>query len=149
MVSIADGIILVDDTYNSNPTSLCVALDAVISMVSVGGRLIVGLGEMMELGDTAINAHREAGQKVAEAGASSFFAMGEHAQEMIDSALSAGIPSDRLKVIKTHDEMVKEIADTMREGDLIFLKGSRKMGLEKVVEGLGCFRGAIEHSGDL
>jgi len=149
MASIADGIILVDDTYNSNPTSLCVALDAVISMVSVGGRLIVGLGEMMELGDTAINAHREAGQKVAEAGASSFFAMGEHAQEMIDSALSAGIPADRLKVIKTHDEMVKEIADTMREGDLIFLKGSRKMGLEKVVEGLGYFRGAIEHSGDL
>ena len=38
--------------------------------------------------------------------------------------------------METHDEMVKEIADTMREGDLILLKGSRKMGLEKVVEGL-------------
>ncbi len=136
IASIADGIILVDDTYNSNPTSLCAALNAVISMVSGSGRLIVGLGEMMELGDTAINAHREAGQKVAEAGASSFFAMGEHAQEMINSAQIAGIPADCLKVMETHDEMVKEIAGIMREGDLIFLKGSRKMGLEKVVEGL-------------
>jgi len=46
------------------------------------------------------------------------------------------MPADHLKVMETHDEMVKEITDTMREGDLILLKGSRKMGLEKVVEGL-------------
>ena len=144
VASIADGIILVDDTYNSNPSSLCAALDAVISMVNGGGRLIVGLGEMMELGDTTINAHREAGKKVAEAGASSFFAMGEHAQEMINSAQIAGIPADHLKVMESHDEMVKEIADTMREGDLIFLKGSRKMGLENVVEGLRCIAHSVE-----
>ncbi len=136
VASIADGIILIDDTYNSNPSSLSAALDAVIPIMSGGGRLIVGLGEMMELGNATINAHREAGKKVAGAGASSFFAMGKHAREMINSARIAGIPADRLKVIETHDEMVKEIADTMREGDLIFLKGSRKMGLEKVVEGL-------------
>ena len=142
MASIADGIILVDDTYNSNPTSLCAALDAVISMVKGRGRLIVGLGEMMELGDTAIDAHREAGKKVAEAGANSFFAMGKHAQEMINSAQTAGIHADRLKITKTHDEMVKEIGEIMREGDLIFLKGSRKMGLEKVVDGLGIFSGS-------
>ena len=136
VASIAEGIILVDDTYNSNPSSLCAALDAVISIVNRGGRLIVGLGEMMELGDATINAHREAGQKVAEAGACSFFAMGEHAREMTNSAQIAGMPANRLKVMETHDEMVKEIADTMREGDLIFLKGSRKMRLEKVAEGL-------------
>jgi UDP-N-acetylmuramoyl-tripeptide--D-alanyl-D-alanine ligase len=149
VASIADGIILVDDTYNSNPTSLSAALDGVVSLLSRGGRLIVGLGEMMELGDTAIDAHREAGKKVAEAGARSFFAMGEHAQDMINSAQTAGVPADRLKVMGSHDEMVKEIADIMREGDLIFLKGSRKMGLEKVVEGLGYFHGAMEHSADL
>lgn len=136
VASIAEGIILVDDTYNSNPSSLGAALDAVISIVNKGGRLIVGLGEMMELGDATIHAHREAGQKVAETGACSFFAMGEHAREMINSAQIAGMPADHLKVMETHDEMVKEITDKMREGDLILLKGSRKMGLEKVVEGL-------------
>jgi len=62
--------------------------------------------------------------------------MGEHAREMINSAQIAGMPADHLKVMETHDEMVKEITDKMREGDLILLKGSRKMGLEKVVEGL-------------
>lgn len=136
MASIAEGIILVDDTYNSNPSSLGAALDAVISIVNKEGRLIVGLGEMMELGDATIHAHKEAGQKVAEAGACSLFAMGEHAREMINSAQIAGMPADRSKVMETHDEMVKEIANTMRKGDLILLKGSRKMGLEKVVEGL-------------
>jgi len=92
---------------------------------------------MMELGDATINAHREAGQKVADAGACSFFAMGEHAREMINSAQIAGIPADRLKVMETHDEMVKEIADTMREGDLILLKGSRKWGSKRWLKGCG------------
>ena len=90
----------------------------------------------MELGDATIHAHKEAGRKVAEAGVYSFFALGDHAHEMTNSAQIAGIPASRLKVVDNHDEMVKEIADTMRKGDLILLKGSRKMGLEKVVQGL-------------
>ncbi|MBW1781204.1 MAG: UDP-N-acetylmuramoyl-tripeptide--D-alanyl-D-alanine ligase [Deltaproteobacteria bacterium] len=134
--ALSQGITLVDDTYNANPSSLRAAIQSVRSLVKNGGKIIVGLGEMMELGDAAIHAHREAGRTVAKGGAYAFYAMGAHAREMIQSARRAGMPESRLKIVQTHDEMVKEIRDTMTEGDLIFLKGSRKMELEKVVEGL-------------
>ncbi|MFO7599766.1 MAG: UDP-N-acetylmuramoyl-tripeptide--D-alanyl-D-alanine ligase [Candidatus Desulfacyla sp.] len=136
VMSLEGGIILVDDTYNANPSSLGAAIESVGAMVAHGGRIIVGLGEMLELGDAAISAHREAGRKVAEGGASRFYAMGDHARDMMEGALTAGMPEDRLKIVETHDEMVKEIGRVMSKGDLILLKGSRRMQIEKVVEGL-------------
>ncbi|MBU0990217.1 MAG: UDP-N-acetylmuramoyl-tripeptide--D-alanyl-D-alanine ligase [Proteobacteria bacterium] len=136
MVSLSKGITLVDDTYNANPSSLGAALASVSSLVNEGGKIIVGLGEMLELGDATIHAHREAGRKVAEIGAYFFFAMGEHAGDMIEGARIAGMPENRLKIVETHDQMVKGIIDTLTAGSLVFLKGSRKMELEKVTEGL-------------
>jgi len=136
MISLEGGILLVDDTYNANPSSLGAAIDSVGSLVQEGGKIIVGLGEMLELGDAAIHTHREAGSKVAKGGVSWFYAMGDHARYLIEGARAAGMPEDRLKVVRTHDEMVKEISQVMSRGDLILLKGSRRMQIEKVVEGL-------------
>ncbi len=129
-------IVLVDDTYNANPLSLKAAIDSVDALIDKGEKLIVGLGEMMELGNAAAAAHEEAGRMVAKLEPDCFVAIGEHAPEMAEGAVEAGIPRNRAKVVKTHDEMVRTIRDEMREGCLIFLKGSRKMALEKVVEGL-------------
>ncbi len=131
-----NGITLVDDTYNANPSSLKAALTSIGSLVEEGRKIIVCLGEMMELGNAAVPEHRRAGRRVAEVGAHYFLAMGEHAGEMIKGAVESGISSNRAHVVKSHDEMVTKIKDEIREGDLIFIKGSRKMGLEKVVEGL-------------
>jgi UDP-N-acetylmuramoyl-tripeptide--D-alanyl-D-alanine ligase len=147
LISLEGGILLVDDTYNANPSSLGAAIDSVGSLVERGGRIIVGLGEMLELGDAAIQAHREAGGKVAKGGASWFYAMGDHAQDMMEGAGAAGMPEDRLKVVRTHDDMVKEISQVMSRGDLILLKGSRRMQIEKVVEGL-CGRARGENGTD-
>ena len=85
-----DGVTLVDDTYNCNPASLKAALDSVKALVTGEGRLIVGLGEMLELGDETVPAHLEAGKMVAELGAFCFLAMGEHAPQMIEGAVSKG-----------------------------------------------------------
>jgi len=137
MVSqLADGITLVDDTYNANPASLKAALDSVSVLVAGGGRIIVGLGEMLELGDETVRAHLEAGNMVAEIGVSHFLAMGEHADQMIEGALNEGFPTERAMIVRSHEEMVQVIRATMKDGDVILLKGSRRMGLEKVVEGL-------------
>lgn len=129
-------ITLVDDTYNSNPFSLKAAIDSVKEMAAGGKRVIVGLGEMMELGDETISAHIEAGCLVAELGVSYFLAIGEHAQEMAKGAMERGLPPDRAIVVNSHKEMGKKIKDVMKDGDLILLKGSRKMGLEEVSESL-------------
>ena len=136
VTSLPNGITLVDDTYNANPSSLTAALKSVGSLVDEGRKIIVCLGEMMELGDVSVPAHRQAGRSVAELGTHYFLAMGEHAHEMIKGAIESGMPRTQAQVVTSRNEMVKKTRDEMEEGDLVFVKGSRKMGLEKVVEGL-------------
>jgi UDP-N-acetylmuramoyl-tripeptide--D-alanyl-D-alanine ligase len=133
-VSLPGGIILVDDTYNSNPSSLKAALDSVKEMADGKMRLIVGLGEMMELGDEAIPAHLEAGAMAAEIGASYLFVMGEHAGEMLTGALEKGFSRKRAVETRSHQEMAQKIEEIAGKDDLILLKGSRETGLEKVSE---------------
>jgi len=130
--SLPGGGILVDDTYNSNPSSLKAALDSVKEMAGGKMRLIVGLGEMMELGDEAIPAHLEAGAMAAEIGASYLFVMGEHAGEMRKGALEKGFSRKRAMETRSHQEMARKIEEIAGKDDLILLKGSRKTGLENV-----------------
>jgi UDP-N-acetylmuramoyl-tripeptide--D-alanyl-D-alanine ligase len=136
LVSIPGDVMLVDDTYNANPSSLKAAIDSVEAMVSGGSRIIVGLGEMMELGDATIEAHRQAGQMVAELGARHFVAMGQHAYDMVTGAVESGMARDSVEAVESHKEMADIIKSKMRQGDLIFLKGSNKMNLWKVVDSL-------------
>ncbi len=134
--SLPDDIILVDDTYNSNPYSLRAALDSIREIAGGGRRLIAGLGEMMELGDETAISHLEAGCMVAESGASYLFAMGDHACEMVKGALEKGMSPERAIEAETHQDMAQKIGDVIKKGDLILLKGSRKIGLEKVFQSL-------------
>lgn len=144
--SLPEGVTLVDDTYNSNPASFKAAIDSVNSLAVDGADVIVGLGEMLELGTETVPAHREAGSMVAKLGNSFLVAMGEHAEEMVEGAVNGGLPAERAVVVNTHEEMVEKIGSMMKPGDVILLKGSRKMGLEKVVEGLkGKYRGELQH----
>ena len=129
-------VLLVDDTYNSNPLSLKAALAAVKSLAVERGRLIIGLAEMMELGDVAETAHLEAGRMVADLCPRYFFAMGNHAVEMIKGAVSAGLAPERAQETASYEEMLQRIKEETRQGGLVFLKGSRRMGLERVVKGL-------------
>lgn len=134
--SLPGGIVLVDDTYNANPLSLEAALESAKAIVLKGGRIMVGLGEMLELGDATAPAHYEAGRRVAQVGAYRLLAIGEHAPQVVRGAIDAGMASSRVEEVRSCGEMVGKIRDDIGEGDLILLKGSRKMGLEKVVEDL-------------
>ena len=133
ILALPGGASLVDDTYNANPFSLRAALDSLKGLAENGGRVIIGLGEMLELGHVSIPAHVEAGAMVAETGAHYFVVMGEHAQEMIRGALEKGFPSDRAAVARSHEDMAERITEVMQKHDLVLLKGSRGAGLDKVV----------------
>jgi UDP-N-acetylmuramoyl-tripeptide--D-alanyl-D-alanine ligase len=135
-VPLPNGAFLVDDTYNSNPLSLMAALESVQSMIPKEGRLIVGLGEMLELGAETEKAHLEAGQAVGDLNVALFIALGEHRQSMIEGALQRGLPEDRTFSAENHAVMLGAISEIIRKNDLVLLKGSRKVGLEKVAEGL-------------
>jgi UDP-N-acetylmuramoyl-tripeptide--D-alanyl-D-alanine ligase len=131
-----NGCVLVDDTYNANPHSLKAAMDSLKALVPEGGRIIVGLGDMLELGDETVPAHVEAGEWVAEIGASHFVALGAYASLMIEGARSRGYPPAQSAVAGDHQEMAERIMKGWRRGDLVFLKGSRRAGLEKVADHL-------------
>ncbi len=133
MISLAKDILLVDDTYNANPSSLKAALETIIGIKKGAGRIIAGLGDMMELGSAVEEAHFDAGRMVARADAHLFLAIGDHAPNMVSGALDGGMASTQVKQVTTHEEMVRIICAEMKKGDLIFIKGSRKAGLDKVV----------------
>ena len=135
-IPLNEDILLIDDTYNANPSALKAALDSASPMVKKDGRFFVGLGDMLELGEAAPSAHREAGRRVADSGASWLFTMGIHADDVKEGAVAAGMPSNRVIISKTHDELTTKIIQEIKSKDMVFLKGSRKMQFEKVSEGL-------------
>src|SRR5262249_5354896 len=85
----AGSIRLLDDTYNANPTSVTAALAALGR--ETGPRRVVVLGDMLELGEVAERAHRDAGRAVAAAGVAEFIAMGTHAEAAVVAAREAGL----------------------------------------------------------
>lgn len=127
------GVTLIDDTYNANPSSLEAALTSLAFLAREERRLIVGLGDMRELGAFTEKAHEEAGQKVARSHAALLLALGTHAPWVIQGALAEGMPRERAREVQTHQNMASSIIAFLQKGDVILLKGSRKMAMEKVV----------------
>ena len=125
---------LVDDTYNANPSSLKAAIQEIKSFKKTG--LLIGLGEMMELGKEASRLHFNAGELVADAGVKFFVALGKHGQQLIEGASKGGLAGAQTCLATNHIEMFDMIKANVKEGDTIFLKGSRGMALEKVVKAI-------------
>jgi UDP-N-acetylmuramoyl-tripeptide--D-alanyl-D-alanine ligase len=136
VVPLSEGSLLIDDTYNSNPSSLRLSLESLKAIAAQGRNVIVGLGEMLELGEETEAGHREAGGMVAETGADWLMALGDHAPEVIQGALDKGFARKRAIRVKDHKEMGAKILEIMKPGDLVFLKASRRIGLERVAQRL-------------
>ncbi len=128
------GVLVLDDTYNANPRSTRASLlTAAAVHEKRGGRLVVALGDMKELGDLSAGAHREIGRLVAESGASLFVAVGPEMQTAGDEAARRGV-----EVRKAGDS--REAAALARRlvapGDLVLVKGSRSMRMETVADAI-------------
>jgi len=128
------GVLMVDDTYNANPSSLKAALDALPCLARDGRRTLVALGDMLELGHETAAIHVNAGRMVAEQGVDHLFIMGENADEVIRGALEAGLPADHITRTQTHEEMANEIITQLKDRDVLLLKASRGMRFDRVVE---------------
>ena len=127
------GVEIIDDTYNANPVSVNASLDALRDRPVTGKRIAV-LGDMLELGAEARRHHREVGERVAASGVEHLFARGQHACDTIDAALASGVSDAR--AIESHEEMAEAIREIARPGDVVLVKGSRGMTMEKVVDRL-------------
>jgi UDP-N-acetylmuramoyl-tripeptide--D-alanyl-D-alanine ligase len=134
VLDLPGGGLLVDDTYNANPSSLEAALDSLADLAGGRGRVLVCLGDMLELGRETVSAHLEAGKRIAERGAAHLLVLGEQADHVIRGALDGGLAAAHAHRMRDHEEMADGIMDLLEDGDVVLIKGSRGMRLEKVVE---------------
>jgi UDP-N-acetylmuramoyl-tripeptide--D-alanyl-D-alanine ligase len=134
VVSLNRGLKLIDDTYNANPSSLHAAIREIKVLKKAG--LLVGLGEMMELGKEASLLHVNAGELVGGSGVKFFVAIGRHGEQLIEGALKGGLSKAQTCLVTNHDEMFHMIKTKVSNGDIIFLKGSRAMALDKVAQAI-------------
>jgi UDP-N-acetylmuramoyl-tripeptide--D-alanyl-D-alanine ligase len=122
-------ITVVNDCYNSNPKALYAMMDALASMKAK--RRIVVAGEMLELGPAGEEMHREAGRHAAEKKIDVLVGVRGLSQAMVDGARQAGT---RAEFVATPEEAGEWLAREAREGDVVLLKASRGVKLEKALE---------------
>ncbi len=120
-----DGVTLIDDSYNSSPSALRRALDVMARETRASGRVAV-LGEMLELGDHAIGLHDACGRAAAQAGLRMLVAVGgAPAKALAEAAVAAGMARDGVTYFASSADAAGVVAQALRPGDLVLVKGSR------------------------
>ena len=137
----AEGVVVLDDAYNANPSSMAAALEA-LARVEVPGRRVAVLGEMLELGDLSAPEHAALGDLVGAAAVDALVAVGPEAAPLAEHARAAGVAVTEVPDAAT---ALDAIAGFVHGGDAVLVKGSRAVGLELVAIAL---RGTPSHGGD-
>jgi UDP-N-acetylmuramoyl-tripeptide--D-alanyl-D-alanine ligase len=131
----ADGMTVINDSYNANPESMRAALRALASLAA-GGRSFAVLGHMAELGANSVRWHEEVGEYAAQAGISALIVVGDQAAPMLAGAKSRpGWPGELLHV-PDGTAALEALGSRLRPGDTVLVKASREVGLWNVAETL-------------
>ncbi|MBI5022750.1 MAG: UDP-N-acetylmuramoyl-tripeptide--D-alanyl-D-alanine ligase [Candidatus Magasanikbacteria bacterium] len=125
---------IIDDSYNSSPLAAVLAL-RILSEIKImeSGRRIAVLGDMLELGGYAFEAHQEVGTKVAELGIDLLIAVGERAKIVAEAARLRGMAEDKIVQFADSIEAGQFLQENIHAGDLILIKGSQGVRMEKIV----------------
>jgi len=131
-VDLGRGFVLVDETYNSNPRALRSALEALSE--EEAARRVAVVGDMLELGEHGVELHREVGRFAAGLPIDRLVGVGPLAAHILEGALEAGAASSKLRSVANAEEAGRLLLDELREGDVVLLKASRGIGLERAIE---------------
>lgn len=123
---------IINDAYNANPSSVKVALET-LSQIPAKGRKILVMGDMLELGELSERFHRAIAKEIISHGVNILVTIGENAGWTAAESLKQGIEVYRCD---SNDEIISKLKGMIKEGDVVLVKGSRRMKLEEVVEGL-------------
>lgn len=122
--------VIIDDTYNSSPLACAAGLKTLAS-ISVKGKKIAALADMKELGANSEQAHREIGRLAGEK-LHRLVTVGEIAKYIAQGALDAGMPANKIESYANSEEAGKALKDIVRAGDVVYVKGSQSMRMERV-----------------
>ncbi len=137
--SVFRGIEFIDDTYNSNPCSLESAVKTLAGYRTRGKKILVS-GDMLELGRKAIYYHNRIGKAVADSDIDYFFGVGELTHNMYLSAKKSGMKNARF--YSSREEVIDALKKVARANDVVLVKGSRAMQMEKIIK---CFITSSTH----
>ncbi len=122
---------IIDDTYNANPASMHAGLSTLVARAA-GRRTVAVLGDMFELGEASPSLHRKVGKDAASMGVAKIVAVGARAGDVRGGAIGAG--AVEVECFESTEEALGGLGSVLREGDLVLVKGSRGMKMERVVQ---------------
>jgi UDP-N-acetylmuramoyl-tripeptide--D-alanyl-D-alanine ligase len=131
VVRLSQGMILIDDSYNSSPLALEGALRSYGRLPA--WRRVAILGDMLELGEGAKAFHEEAGKQAVRSGWDVIVAVGPLAKNFITGARSEGLDPDQTAEFETSAAAADGASGLVRPGDLVLVKGSRGVRMETIV----------------
>jgi UDP-N-acetylmuramoyl-tripeptide--D-alanyl-D-alanine ligase len=129
--ALSGGGLLINDSYNANPTSLEAALEHQ-AQVAAGRRRVAVLGTMAELGAESDRYHREIGRRAGELGVAAVIAVGEPARAYLEEAGEVTVR----EWAPDAEKAASVVTEIVRSGDCVLVKGSRVVGLELVARTL-------------
>jgi len=123
---------IIDDVYNANPDSMKAALSVLRDLPAK--RKIAVLGDMLELGEYAVEAHKEIGKLVADSHIDILITSGDMSKYIAEESKVCGMKENNIFVCNTNKEVNEILKDIIKEGDSILVKGSRGMKMEQIVQ---------------
>ncbi len=132
-----NGITVINDSYNANPSSI---KESVMELIRLGteGRVVAILGDMRELDEFSEKEHRAIGRMISETGVDVFVAVGEMMNMAAEESTSGkgGKAAPEVVTFKDANSAKDNIMDILKPGDTVLIKGSRSMTMEKIIEGI-------------
>ncbi len=129
------GFTVINDCYNSNPAALASMVNLLVATRGYQRRILAA-GEMLELGGDSPRLHHRAGQQAASAGIDWIFGVQGMAEEFVRGAEAAGQPPSRARFFGNSEEAAAFLQDFVERGDVVLVKGSRGVKMERIVEAL-------------
>ena len=126
------GAIILNDSYNSNPEALRSMIHTLAARPATGRRILIA-GEMLELGEHAPGLHFDSGRTAAHAGLDLVVAVQGNAEHLATAACAGGVPAVFLRDAEAAGQWLVE---NLRPGDVVLVKGSRGVHLERAIETL-------------
>lgn len=133
ILTLPGGIVLINDCYNSNPLAMETMLQTLAAWPGARRRIVVA-GEMLELGSASPDLHRRVGQKCAECRVDRLLAVQGDARFFLEGAREAGFAEQQCQFFPTAEEAGEACRGLLEPSDVVLVKGSRAVHLEKVTE---------------
>ncbi len=130
------GATIIDDTYNASPAAMTAALELLRDFHAPGRRIVV-CGDMRELGPASGQLHEQLGDEIVTVcGADLLLACGDHAHLVVAGARAAGMPRAKAVARRRVEDLLSDFPVELEPGDVLLVKGSRTMAMERLVAAL-------------